>query len=63
MRRGTKINLSDVKLFYKLPGNENWQEFSPADDTAVIPANAKIKLQVEYENIQIQNLMKSIIVN
>lgn len=52
-----KDRLSDVKLFYKLPDNENWQEFSTADNAAVIPANAKIKLQVEYEDIQIQNLM------
>lgn len=55
---GNKEKLKDVTLFYKLPGNENWQKCKPGNDT-VIPANAKIKLQVEYENIQIQNLMKS----
>lgn len=55
---GNKEKLKDVTLFYKLPGNENWQKCKPSNDT-VIPANAKIKLQVEYENIQIQNLMKS----
>lgn len=49
--------LEDVKLLYKLPDNENWQEFSTTDDAAVIPANAKIKLQVEYKDIQIQNLI------
>lgn len=49
--------LKDVTLFYKLPGSENWQEFSTTDNAEVIPANAKIKLQVEYEDIQIQNLM------
>lgn len=49
--------LEDVKLLYKLPDNENWQEFSITDDAAVIPANAKIKLQVEYKDIQIQNLI------
>ena len=57
---GNKEKLKDVTLFYKLPGNENWQKCKPGNDT-VIPANAKIKLQVEYENIQIQNLMKSYI--
>lgn len=57
---GNKEKLKDVTLFYKLPGNENWQKCKPGNDTVtVIPANAKIKLQVEYENIQIQNLMKS----
>lgn len=49
--------LEDVKLLYKLPDNENWQEFSTTDNAAVIPANAKIKLQVEYKDIQIQNLI------
>lgn len=49
--------LKDVTLFYKLPGSENWQEFSTTDNATVIPANAKIKLQVEYEKIQIQNLI------
>lgn len=52
-----KDRLSDVKLFYKLPDNENWQEFSTADNAALIPATAKIKLQVEYKDIQIQNLI------
>lgn len=49
--------LKDVTLLYKLPGNENWKEFSTTDNNTVIPANAKIKLQVEYEGIQIQNLI------
>lgn len=49
--------LKDVTLLYKLPGNENWQEFSKTDNNTVIPANAKIKLQVEYKDIQIQNLI------
>lgn len=49
--------LKDVTLFYKLPGSENWQEFSTTDNATVIPANAKIKLQVEYKDIQIQNLI------
>ena len=49
--------LKDVKLLYKLSDNENWQEFSKTDDATVIPANAKIKLQVEYKDIQIQNLI------
>lgn len=52
----SKIN--DVKLLYKLPGSENWQECKPDNDT-VIPANAKIKLQVEYKDIQISNLMEN----
>ena len=51
--------LKDVTLFYKLPGSENWQEFSTTDNNTVIPANAKIKLQVKYEGIQIQNLIKN----
>ena len=54
-----KDRLSDVKLFYKLPDNENWQEFSTADNAALIPATAKIKLQVEYKDIQIQNLINN----
>lgn len=49
--------LKDVTLLYKLPGSENWKEFSTTDNNIVIPANAKIKLQVEYEGIQIQNLI------
>ena len=49
--------LEDVKLLYTLPDNENWQEFSTTDNATVIPANAKIKLQVEYKEIQIQNLI------
>lgn len=51
----SKIN--DVKLLYKLPGSENWQNFNTTDDNTMIPANAKIKLQVEYKDIQIQNLI------
>lgn len=51
--------LNDVKLFYKLPDNENWLEFSTTDGAAEIPANAKIKLQVEYKGIQIRNLIDS----
>ena len=51
--------LKDVTLFYKLPSSENWQEFSTTDNNTVIPANAKIKLQVEYQEIQIENLMKT----
>lgn len=55
--------LKDVTLLYKLPGNENWKEFSKTDNNTdnntVIPANAKIKLQVEYKDIQIQNLIKN----
>ena len=43
---GNKEKLKDVTLFYKLPGNENWQKCKPGNDT-VIPANAQIKLQVE----------------
>lgn len=51
--------LKDVTLFYKLPGSENWQEFSTTDNATVIPANAKIKLQVEYKDIQIQSLINN----
>lgn len=51
--------LKDVTLFYKLPGSENWQEFSMTDNATVIPANAKIKLQVEYKDIQIQSLINN----
>lgn len=53
----SKIN--DVKLLYKLPDSETWQEFRTTDNATVIPANAKIKLQVEYKDIQIQNLMNN----
>lgn len=53
----SKIN--DVQLSYKLPGNENWQEFSTTDNNTVIPANAKIKLQVDYKDIQISNLIEN----
>ena len=51
-----KIN--DVKLSYKLSDSGTWQECKPDNDT-VIPANAKIKLQVEYKDIQISNLMEN----
>lgn len=51
----TKID--DVKLLYKLPGSENWQNFNTTDDNTVIPANSKIKLQVDYKDIQISNLI------
>ena len=54
---GNSNRLKNVTLLYKLPGNENWQEFSTTDNNTVIPANAKIKLQVEYQEIQIENLM------
>lgn len=48
--------IKDVKLSYKLSDSEIWQECKPDYDTE-IPANAKIKLQVEYQDIQIQNLI------
>lgn len=49
-----KIN--DVKLYYKLSDSETWQVCKHDYDTE-IPANAKIKLQVEYQDIQILNLI------
>ena len=51
--------LENVTLLYKLSDNENWQEFGTTDNATVIPANAKIKLQVEYKDIQIQNLIEN----
>lgn len=48
--------IKDVKLSYKLSDSGTWQECKPDNDT-VIPANAKIKLQVEYKDIQILNLI------
>lgn len=52
----SKIN--DVKLSYKLSDSGTWQECKSDNDT-LIPANAKIKLQVEYKDIQISNLMEN----
>ena len=47
--------IDDVKLSYKLSDSGTWQECKPDNDT-VIPANAKIKLQVDYKDIQIKSL-------
>lgn len=47
--------IDDVKLSYKLSDSGTWQGCKPDNDT-VIPANAKIKLQVDYKDIQIQSL-------
>ncbi len=44
-----------LSYLYKLSDSGTWQECKPDNDT-VIPANAKIKLQVDYKNIQIQSL-------
>ena len=48
--------IKDVKLFYRLSDSETWRECT-TDDNPEIPANAKIKLQVEYQDIQIQKLI------
>ncbi len=52
-------NLDDVKLLYQLPDGVTWQEISPGNNETVIPANAKIKLQVGYKDIPIAALKDS----
>ena len=53
------LDLDKVKLLYQLPDGVNWQEISPENNETVIPANAKIKLQVGYKDIPIAALKDS----
>ena len=47
-----------VKLLYKKE-DETWEEFSQEDDAPVVSGNPSIRLEVEYENVQISNLRAS----
>ncbi len=53
------LDLDKVKLLYQLPDGVNWQEISLGNNETVIPANAKIKLQVGYKDIPIAALKDS----
>ena len=55
-----KSRLENVKLLYKLPDNENWQEFGENSDNAPeVSGNPSIRLEVKYKGVQIQNLINS----
>lgn len=56
---GNREKLDDVKLLYQPPDDVNWQEINPGNNETVIPANAKIKLQVGYKDIPIEALKNS----
>ena len=56
---GNREKLDDVKLLYQPPDDVNWQEINPGNNETVIPANAKIKLQVGYKDIPIEALKDS----
>ena len=47
-----------VKLLYK-KADGNWEEFSQEKDAPEVSGNPSIRLEVEYENVQIQNLIDS----
>ena len=47
-----------VKLLYK-KADGNWEEFSQKNDAPEVSGNPSIRLEVEYENVQIQYLMDS----
>ena len=53
------LDLDKVKLLYQPPDDVNWQEISPENNETVIPAKAKIKLQVGYKDIPIAALKDS----
>lgn len=46
-----------VKLLYK-KADGNWEEFSQENDAPEVSGNPSIRLEVEYENVQIDNLLK-----
>ena len=51
-----KEKLEDVKLLYK-KDDGSWEEFSQANSAPVVSGNSPIRLEVEYKDVQIQNLL------